>query len=64
MKINKKQDKQTEAIYPVYRVTSFGVDVHFTPDRKSAEEAFRESQTDVKLWEVQASGAATLIMKK
>lgn len=56
--------KNQEATYPVYRVTVFGKDVHFTPNFRSAEEAFKDSHNDVKLWSVDANGNATLLRKK
>ena len=61
MKKNKQQD---QALFPVYRVTSFGKDVEFTPDIKTAEYAFKDSTGEVKLWSVEVSGSATLLKQK
>ena len=50
--------------YPVYRVTVYGTDVEFTPNLRDAEDAFKDSSRDVKLWSVGANGNATLLRQK
>jgi len=60
----KKSNQQDTPRYPVYRVTVHGTDVEFTPDLKSAEDAFKESRSQVNLWAVQADGSAKLLKQK
>lgn len=64
MKNTKTNKKEQVAVFPVYRVTSYGKDVEFTPDLKTADYAYKDSQGSVKLWSVDADGSAKLLKQK
>jgi hypothetical protein len=59
-----KKGIQQEAVFPVYKINSYGVNVECTSDRSDATKVYNELSYEAEFWEVQADGSAKLLKRK